>query len=557
MLLPIRSLLSGLLALLLLGPLAFAMPASAAEKAIIILDGSGSMWAQIDGKARIEIARETLNTVLEGVPEALELGLMSYGHREKGSCDDIELLVPPAAGTGAAISEAAAGITPTGKTPISAAVQLAAEDLKYTEDKATVILITDGLETCEADPCALASTLEGQGVDFTTHVVGFGLTDEEGKQVACLAENTGGKYIAAGDEETLTEALKSTVAEVAAPAEPEPAPAPGPANAEFNFDPDASLAEGGESLDEEAGLVWEVYKANPDGSLGEYVTTDYGINWKTNLEPGAYVVRATLDFAKLEQPVTIEAGTVAEPLFVLDAGRLIIRPLPAADAEPDPNAAVFTEFPGGASTTNYGETKLYVPAGDTRVEVSIGSGKVSELVPVQSDTTVVKDIVVGVGVAAVNAFYVEGMKVEDGDLFEEILEAKKDIQGNRKSVAYNYGPDHNFELPPGDYVLVSTVGGATLETPFSIATGERTEVGAILGAGVVAITAPGTDKVEVFGAKADIQGNRKSFTYGFGGALETTLTAGDYLVVASPAEGEPKQTSISVVAGERLEVTVE
>lgn len=552
MLLPIRSLLWGFAALLL-----FAMPTLAAEKAIIILDGSGSMWAQIDGKARIEIARETLNQVLAGVPEELELGFMSYGHREKGSCDDIELLVPPAAGTGAAISQAAAAITPKGKTPISAAVQLAAEDLKYTEDKATVILITDGLETCEADPCALASSLETQGVDFTTHVVGFGLTDEEGKQVACLAENTGGKYIAAGDEETLTEALKSTVAEVAAPAEPEPAPAPEPTKAEFNFDPDASLAEGGESLDEEAGLVWEVYKANPDGSIGEYVTTDYGINWKTNLEPGAYVVRATFDFAKLEQPVTIEAGKVAEPLFVLDAGRLIIRPLPTADAEPDSNAAVFTEFPGGASTTNYGETKLYVPAGETRVEVSIGSGKVSELVPVQSDTTVVKDIVVGVGVAAVNAFYVEGMKVEDGNLFEEILEARKDIQGNRKSVTYNYGPDHNFELPPGDYVLVSTVGGATLETPFSIATGERTEVSAILGAGVVAITAPGTDKVEVFGAKADIQGNRKSFTYGFGGALQTTLTAGDYLVVASPAEGEPKQTSISVVAGERLEVTVE
>jgi len=550
--LPIRLLLSGLVALLL-----FATPLLAAEKAIIILDGSGSMWAQIDGKARIEIARETLNKVLEGVPEELELGFMSYGHREKGSCDDIELLVPPAAGTGAAISKAAAGITPKGKTPISAAVQLAAEDLKYTEDKATVILITDGLETCEADPCALASALESQGVDFTTHVVGFGLTDEEGKQVACLAKNTGGKYIAAGDEAALTEALKTTVAEVAAPAEPEPAPAPEPAKAEFNFDPDATLAEGGESLDEEAGLVWEVYKANPDGSIGEYVTTDYGINWKTNLDPGAYVVRATLDFAKLEQPVTIEAGKVAEPLFVLDAGRLIIRPLPTADAEPDPNATVFTEFPGGASTTNYGETKFYVPAGETRVEVSIGTGKVSELVPVQSDTTVVKDIVVGVGVAAVNAFYVAGMKIEDSNLYEEILEAKKDIQGNRKSLTYNYGADHNFELPPGDYVLVSTVGGATLETPFSIAAGERTEVNAILGAGVVAITAPGTDKVEVFGAKADIQGNRKSFTYGFGGALQTTLTAGDYVVVASPAEGEPKQTSISVVAGERLEVTVE
>ncbi len=436
-------------------------------------------------------------------------------------------------------------------------MKLAAEDLKYTEEKATVILITDGLETCEADPCALASALESQGVDFTTHVVGFGLTDEEGKQVACLAENTGGKYIAAGDEETLTEALKSTVAQVAAPAEPEPVAEPEPAAPEFNLDPDAMLAEGGESLDEDAGVVWEIYKANADGSTGEYVTTDYGINWKGTLEPGSYIVKAKLDYAAIEQPVSIEAGKVAEPLFVLDAGRLIIRPLPTAGAEPDSNATVFTEFPGGESTTNYGETKLYVPAGDTRVEVSIGTGKVAEIVSVQADTVVTRDIVVGVGVAAVNAFYVEGMKVEDSNLFEEIFEANKDLEGNRKPLAYNYGPDHNFELPPGDYVLVSTVGGATLETPFTVAAGERTEVSAMLGAGVVAITAPGTDKVEVFGAKKDIQGNRKAFTYGFGGALETTLTAGDYVIVASPAEGAPKESNVTVVAGERLEVTVE
>ena len=83
-----------------------------------------------------------------------------------------------------------------GKTPLSAAVKQAAEALRYTEDKATVVLITDGLETCNADPCALGKELEQSGVDFTAHVVGFGLTADEGRQVACLAENTGGKYVA-------------------------------------------------------------------------------------------------------------------------------------------------------------------------------------------------------------------------------------------------------------------------------------------------------------------------------------------------------------------------
>ena len=73
--------------------------AQAADRAIIVLDGSGSMWGQIDGKPKLEIARETLKSVLPTLPDDLELGMMAYGHREKGNCQDIELVVPPAAGS--------------------------------------------------------------------------------------------------------------------------------------------------------------------------------------------------------------------------------------------------------------------------------------------------------------------------------------------------------------------------------------------------------------------------------------------------------------------------
>ena len=161
--------------------LALAGTAHAADKAIIVLDASGSMWGQINGEAKIAIARETLGRVLKSVPGDLELGLIAYGHRDKGSCADIELIVPPAAGTADAISAAANALTPKGKTPLTDAVRQAAEVLKYTEDKATVILITDGLETCDADPCAVASELEQAGIDFTVDVIGFGLSSDGGQ----------------------------------------------------------------------------------------------------------------------------------------------------------------------------------------------------------------------------------------------------------------------------------------------------------------------------------------------------------------------------------------
>jgi Ca-activated chloride channel family protein len=72
-----------------------AAPVLAEGKSIIVLDASGSMWGQIDGRAKLEIAREALGSVLSGMDPATEIGLMAYGHREKGSCEDIELVVPP------------------------------------------------------------------------------------------------------------------------------------------------------------------------------------------------------------------------------------------------------------------------------------------------------------------------------------------------------------------------------------------------------------------------------------------------------------------------------
>ena len=79
----------------------------AADRAIVVLDASGSMWGQIDGRPKLEIARETLKTVLQTIPADMEIGLMAYGHREKGSCEDIELVVAPQAGSASAIGQAA------------------------------------------------------------------------------------------------------------------------------------------------------------------------------------------------------------------------------------------------------------------------------------------------------------------------------------------------------------------------------------------------------------------------------------------------------------------
>jgi Ca-activated chloride channel family protein len=547
------------LAALVLALVALSLPAMAASRAIVILDASGSMWAQIGGKARIEIARDTLKEVLAGVPAELELGFMAYGHRTKGDCADIELMVPPEAGTADRIIGAAMSLNPRGKTPLTAAVLQAADELKYTEDAATVVLITDGIETCDADPCALASELESKGVDFTVNVVGFGLSDEEGAKVKCLADDTGGTYISADDEDGLKDAIDVAVNDVPPPQPEEPTPPPSEEPvSDITFDPTAILAEGEDPLvDGDSDVVWEFSKPNADGTPGEWVRTEYYAEYRGAIEPGDYIVTARLDYASLSLPVTIKAGEIAKPEFNLNAGHVTLRPIPYEGAEPDSSAAVYTEFPNGTSTTSYGEVKMFVPAGTTKISVSIGAATLEDSVEVAAGDRVTKDIIVGVGHATVNAFYTEGMLVEDGNTFTEILGAKKDIQGDRKSFGYTYGPNAAFDLLPGDYVAVVSFDGVKVEEPFTIKAGEATEVSVPLNAGVLFIDAPGAYYIEVLGKK-DIQGNRPSFSGVYDITSNRTLPAGDYhVLVTYEGDKAPKEADAKVTAGERTEIKVE
>lgn len=197
--------------------------ASANEATLVVLDASGSMWGQIEGRPKLEIARETLAEALAALPATTEIGLMAYGHRRRGDCGDIELVVPPSTGSTNTINAAVRDMKFQGMTPLTESVRRAAVALRHTERAARVVLITDGVETCDADPCALGEELAASGVDFTAHVVGFGLSEQEGRQVACLAESTGGRYLQANDMASLQAALQQAMVE-APPPPPMPIP---------------------------------------------------------------------------------------------------------------------------------------------------------------------------------------------------------------------------------------------------------------------------------------------------------------------------------------------
>lgn len=232
--------------------------ARAETNMLFIMDASNSMWGQIDGTAKIATAKNVMDELLGDLPEGTIPGLMVYGHRSEGDCADVELVTPFGDGSAVTIRSAIQGLQPKGKTPIAASLEQSAAAFAGREEESNaVVLISDGIETCEGDPCAVAGALIERGINVKVHVVGFDVDEETRTQLQCIADAGQGRYFDADSAEGFKEAVAQAQA---AAAEPEPEPEPAPAMSEYfrdDFD--------GDGLSES----WTVEKPDPDNFIVE------------------------------------------------------------------------------------------------------------------------------------------------------------------------------------------------------------------------------------------------------------------------------------------------
>jgi hypothetical protein len=183
-----------------------------ARNLVIVLDVSGSMNARLGSTTRWKTALGMLEEVVAALPEDLNVGLRVYGHRQSSkspqTCKDTELVVPIGKLDRAAIVKAASRLKPRGETPLIHSSLQALGDLA-SAGGGSVILITDGEESCKGDPKAAAAQIAASGVDVTLNIVGFTLTGEQVEgELGALAGSTGGRYYSAQDGAELSRAVK-------------------------------------------------------------------------------------------------------------------------------------------------------------------------------------------------------------------------------------------------------------------------------------------------------------------------------------------------------------
>jgi Ca-activated chloride channel homolog len=193
------------------GPLIAQTTDEESSNTLFILDASGSMWGQIDGTAKITIAKEVMEELVRELPDGRRIGLIAYGHRREGDCNDVQTLVQLGDNNKQAVLDAVSALNAVGKTPLSLSVQQAIDALRSEDQPSTIVLVSDGIESCGGDACLLVEEARAAGVDFVMHTIGFGLSDNDAEQLRCMARAGGGEYFQADNGEQLLEATRQAL----------------------------------------------------------------------------------------------------------------------------------------------------------------------------------------------------------------------------------------------------------------------------------------------------------------------------------------------------------
>ncbi len=180
----------------------------------LILDASGSMLKRLNGKRRINIAKEVLiKAVTEIIPAGTPVALRVFGNKQAGSCrTDLAIPLKPLDAQKANKIIQSINAKNLAKTPIAASLAKVASDLKDNKGKKIVILVTDGEETCDGDPEKIIESLKAKGIDLRLNIVGFAIDDEKLKQQFQLwASQGGGKYFDSNNSESLNNSVKQAL----------------------------------------------------------------------------------------------------------------------------------------------------------------------------------------------------------------------------------------------------------------------------------------------------------------------------------------------------------
>ena len=180
---------------------------------LFIYDASNSMWGDWQSDKKVHIASRLLSRMIDSLAEYenTELALRVYGHQKEYSlydCSDTKLEIPFSSNNHLHIKQKLKSLYPKGTTPIARSLEAAANDFPNCKNcRNIIILITDGIEECDGDPCAISQELQKKGIILKPFIIGIGMNFKN--DFDCV-----GTYIDASSERDFDNALQVVVNQI-------------------------------------------------------------------------------------------------------------------------------------------------------------------------------------------------------------------------------------------------------------------------------------------------------------------------------------------------------
>lgn len=177
------------------------------EETLIIFDASVSMLGNFQGQPKYLTAINEAKLVLDTMPSSKLIGLRTIGISIDGAlaaflqnpdelCKATKLTAPIRANNIEYIKTSLDNILPLGTTPLTYSLNLAINyDFTRSAELKHIILVTDGGESCNGDPCKYIREIMQTRKDIKIDIIAIGVSGEDFAQLKCLTDSTFGSII--------------------------------------------------------------------------------------------------------------------------------------------------------------------------------------------------------------------------------------------------------------------------------------------------------------------------------------------------------------------------
>jgi len=180
---------------------------------LFLFDASQSMFGSWESDTKFEVAKKLLSDIADSLHylENVEMALRVYGHTKKfppQDCDDTRLEVPFGKANGFRIKERLNEIKPSGTTPIARSLEECGKDFPDGNARNIIIMITDGIEECNGDPCAVSQALQKKGIFLKPFIIGLNMSTDLQEQFNCV-----GTFYDAATEKSFTTIMNVVISQ--------------------------------------------------------------------------------------------------------------------------------------------------------------------------------------------------------------------------------------------------------------------------------------------------------------------------------------------------------